>query len=160
MAQLLKISSLFVIVVGIALVVGGLWGIAFTYKNITQEKIVTPADASIPEKPVRGPLTLKAQADIIREHTLKSTGDKTFAEMPRQISKLDENNQQVLDANGKPVMVANTARDIWITATTLTTALSLGILSYAFSSLIVLFGLISIWIGVVFGALVRRGKLV
>jgi len=160
MAQLLKISSLFVIVVGIALVVGGLWGIAFTYKNITQEKIVTPADASIPEKPVRGPLTLKAQADIIREHTLKSTGYKTFAEMPRQISKLDENNQQVLDANGKPVMVANTARDIWITATTLTTALSLGILSYAFSSLIVLFGLISIWIGVVFGALVRRGKLV
>ncbi|MEK7612248.1 MAG: hypothetical protein AAB407_02820 [Patescibacteria group bacterium] len=160
MKKLLKISSVLAIVAGVALVFGGVLGIAFTYKSIAQEKIITPADASISEKPVRGPLTLKAQADIIREHALKLTGGKTYAEMPRQIPKLDQNNQPILDASGKPVMTANTARDIWITATTLTTALNLGILTYGFSSLIILFGCISIWTGIVFSALSRYGRFV
>ncbi|MDO8470083.1 MAG: hypothetical protein Q7S84_03680 [bacterium] len=158
MKNLLKVSSALAIVAGLVLVTGSIWGIYFTYRNIAQEKIVTPADSSIPEKPVRGPLTLKAQADIIREHTLKMTGGKTYAEMPRQIVKLEENNQPVLGDDGKPVMVANTARDIWITATTLTTALHLGILTYVFSGLILLFGLISIWTGIVFYTLSRRGN--
>lgn len=156
MKKLLKISSYLAIIAGIVLVVGGVWGICFTYQNIAQEKIVTPTDASIPERPVRGPFTLKAQADIIRAHTLKITGGKTYAEMPRQVQKLDTNNQPVLDQDGKPVMVENTARNIWITATTLTTALNLGILTYVFSGLILLFGLISIWTGMVFYFLGRK----
>ena len=158
MKKLPRMSSVLAIVAGIVLVVGGIWGIFFTYKNIAQEKIITPADASIPEKPVLGPLTLTAQADIIRHHTLTTTGGKTFAEMPRQIVKLDANGQPVLDADGKPVMTANTTRDIWITATTLTTALNLGILTYVFSGLILLLGFISIWTGIVFYALSRRDK--
>ncbi len=158
MKKLLKISSALAIVAGIVLVIGGVWGICFTYKNIAQEKITTPADASIPEKPVRGPFTLKAQADIIRDHTLESTGGKTFAEMPRQIPKLDDKGQQVLGSDKKPVMTANTARDIWITATTLTTAINFGIITYVFSGLILLLGCISIWTGIVFYALSRRGK--
>ena len=157
MKKLLKVSSALAIVAGIILVIGGIWGICFTYQNIAQEKIVTPADAAIPKQSVSGPFTLKAQADIIREHTLKSTGGKTFAEMPRQIPKLDENNQPILGVDGKPVMTPNTARDIWITATTLTTALNLGIMTYVFSGLILLFGCISIWSGMVFYALSQRG---
>ena len=136
MKKLLKVSSALAIIAGIVMVVGSLWSITFIYKNITQEKIVTPADASIPEKPVRGPFTLKAQADIIREHTLKTTDGKTYAEMSRE------------DAN----------RPLWITATTLTTALNLGILTYVLSGLILLFGCISIWTGIVFYALGRHGN--
>jgi hypothetical protein len=134
MNKLLKFSSILAVVAGIVLVIGGVWGICFTYTNIVREKIVTPADAAIPEQPVRGPFTLKAQADIIRHHTLDTTGGKTYAEMSRQ----------------------DPARDIWITATTLTTALNLGILTYVFSGLIILLGGISIWTGVVFRALARR----
>lgn len=111
---------------------------------------MTPDDASIPNTPVRGPLTLKAQADIIRLHTLRMTGDKTFSEMPQQIPKLDENGQPVLGEDGKPIMIGNTARNIWITATTLITALNLGIMAYAFASLTLLLGLILIWIGIIF----------
>ena len=159
MEKLLKTSSLLAILAGLILVAGGIWGICFTYKNIKQENIVTPADATIPEKPVLGPLTLRAQGDIIREHTLKSAGGKTFAQMPRQIPKLDEGGNQVLGADGKPVMVANSARDIWITATTLITALNLGILTYVFSGLVLLFGLISIWTGIVFYALSRHSSI-
>ena len=156
MKKLLVTSSVLAILAGIVLVAGGIWGIYFTYKNVANEKIVTPQDSAIPEKPVRGVLTLKAQADIIREHTLRMTGGKTFSEMPRQIPKLDDSGKPLLDAEGNPVMVANTARDIWITATTLITALHLGILTYIFSGMVLLFGFISIWTGIVFYALSRE----
>jgi hypothetical protein len=134
MKKLLITSSVLAIVVGIIMVLGGSWAALFTYRNVAQEKIVTPDDASIPNVPVRGFLTLKSQADIIREHTLKTTGGKTYAEMSRD----------------------NEQRPKWITATTLTTALHLGIITYLFSGLIILFGFISIWTGVVFGALSKR----
>jgi hypothetical protein len=134
MNKLLRVSSLLAFVVGVVMVVGGIWAICFTYKNIAQENIVTPADASIPNAPVLGPLTLKSQADVIRKHTLETTGGQTYAEMPRT----DEN------------------RSMWITATTLTTALNLGIITYLFSALIVLFGLISIWNGIIFHFMRKR----
>lgn len=158
MRTLLKVSSVMAIVAGGILAGGGIWGICFTYQNIARENIVTPKDAAIPEQAVRGPMTLKAQADVIREHTLAATLGKTFAEMPRQIAATDKDGKPVLDKDGKPVMAANTARDIWITATTLTTALNLGILTYVFSGLIVLFGCVSIWTGIVFCFLAKKSK--
>src|SRR3989344_4540722 len=139
MKKMLFVSSVLAIVAGIALVGGGIWGICFTYKNVAQEKIITPDDASIPKAPVLGPLTLKAQADIIRAHTLETTDGKVYAEMPRQIAKLDSAGNPVLDEKGQPVMVPNDARNMWITATTLTTAFNLGIVNYAFFGFVFLF---------------------
>lgn len=134
MKKLLIISSLLAIIVGFTLVLGGSWAAIFTYQNVSQEKIVTPKDAPIPNVPVRGPLTLKSQADIIREHTLKATGGKVYAEMSRD----DEQ------------------RSMWVTATTLTTALHLGIITYLFSGVIILLGLISIWTGILFSSLSKN----
>lgn len=156
MKKILLITSYLAIAIGIIMIVGGVWGISFTRENVERENITTGEDASIPNELVSGPFTLKAQADLIRMHTLKSTGGKTFAEMPRQIAKLDANGNPVLDEQGKPVMVANTARDMWITATTLTTALNLGIVTYAFSILALLFGIISVLTGVAFCFLSRK----
>jgi hypothetical protein len=156
MKKILLFSSVLAIVAGVCMVVGGAWGIAFTYENIARENITTPEDASVPGAPVRGPLTLKAQADVIRKHTLNSTGGKTYAEMPRQVAVLDEGGNPVLDTNGAPVMKANTARDMWITATALTTALNLGIITYAFSGLTLFFGLVSVWTGITFYMLRKR----
>ncbi|MCX6757526.1 MAG: hypothetical protein NTZ44_01420 [Candidatus Nomurabacteria bacterium] len=156
MKKLLKISSILAIVAGIVLIIGGLWGISFTHKNVVEEKITTSPDSSLPNQLVSGPMTLKAQAEVIREHTLKMTGGKTYAEMPREIPKLDLAGKPVLDAKGVAVMMPNTARDIWVTATALTTALHLGMITYAFSGLILLFGLISVMTGIVFSALSKR----
>ncbi len=128
MKKLLIVSSWLAGVVGVLAVVAGVWAICFTYQNVTQEKITTPADASIPSTLVAGPFTLKSQADIIRHHVLDMTGGKTYAEM----SRTDE------------------SRSLWVTATTLTTALNLGIISYVFAAFIVLFGLVSIWTGIIF----------
>ena len=156
MKKLLKVSSFLAIVAGVVLVGGGIWGATFTYQNIARENITTPEDAAIPGVPVRGPFTLKAQADIIRTHVLNTTEGQTFAEMPRQIPKVDESGTRVLNENGEPVMVVNTTRDLWITATTLITALNLGIITYAFSGFVLLFGLVSIWTGITFYALSRK----
>ena len=156
MKKVFLVSSLLVIITGIVLVGGGIWGIAFIYTNVARENITTPDDASIPGVPMRGPFTLKAQADIIRVHTLRMTEGKTFSEMPRQIPKIDETGKLVVDEDGKTVMAANTARDIWITATTLITALNLGIFAYAFVGFLILFGLFSIWTGIIFYALSRK----
>ena len=156
MKRVFLVSSLLAIIAGIALVGGGIWGLTFTYKNVARENITTPDDASIPGVPVRGPFTLKAQADIIRVHTLRMTGGKTFSEMPRQIPKLDETGKPIVDEDGKTVMTANTARDIWNTATTLITALNLGIFAYAFAGFLILFGFFSIWTGIIFYALSRK----
>lgn len=156
MKKLLSFSSVFAISAGVILLIGGLWGISFTYKNIARENITTPADAPIGQKKVRGPFTLKAQADIIREHTLKMTGGKTYSEMPREIPKLDEKGNQVLGVDGKPLMVPNTLRDVWVTVMALTTSLNLAIFAYFFSALIILFGFISLWTGIVFCKLGRN----
>jgi hypothetical protein len=134
MKKLLIISSILAMSVGIILVLGGAWAVMFTYQNVSQENIVTPEDASIPNTPVRGPFTLHSEANVIREHTLKLTNGKTYAEMSRQ----EED------------------RNLWITATTLTTALHLGIITYLFSGLIILFGLISIWTGIIFKSLSKH----
>lgn len=134
MKKLLNMSSALAIGVGIIMVFGGLWATVFTYNNVAREDIVTTEDASIPNTPVRGPFTLKSQADIIRDHILKKTNGKTYSQMSRE----DE------------------TRSLWITATTLTTALHLGIITYLFSGLIILFGCISIWTGIVFQALSKK----
>ena len=156
MKKMLSISAFLAIVVGFILIVGALSAIVFTYQNVARENIITPADAAIPGAPVRGPFTLKAQSDIIRTHVLRSTGGQTFAEMPRQIPQLNAAGQPILGADGQPVMIANAARDLWITATTLITALHLAMLTYGFSGLILLFGLVSVWTGFTFLSL-RRG---
>lgn len=156
MKKIILVSSFLTIFFGLVLAGSGVWGLVFTYTNVARENITTPDDSSIPGVPVRGPFTLKAQADIIRTHVLGMTEGKTFAEMPRQIPELDAEGKPVLDKDGKPVMVANASRDTWITATTLITALNLGIVTYAFSTIVLLFGLFAIWTGVLFYALGRK----
>ncbi len=156
MKKIYKISSILAIFVGVVMVIGGIWSFCFTYNNVAREKIVTPPDAIKSSIPVRGPLSLKTQADIIREHTLKTTGGKTYAEMPSKVNKLDQEGNPVLNEKGENVTVSNDARNIWITATTLTTALNLGIITYLFSGLVFLFGLISVWNGIVFLMLIRN----
>src|SRR3972149_268725 len=101
MKKILLVSSFLAIIFGTVLISGGIWSLTFTYKNVARENITTPDDASIPGVPVHGPFTLKAQADIIRVHTLRMTGGKAFSEMPRQIPKLDETDKPILDEEGR-----------------------------------------------------------
>ncbi len=145
--RILAIAAILSLIVGLGSVAGGVFGVVYTWNQAAAENIVTPPDAPVPETPVRGPLTMKAQADIIVEHTLENTDGLRYAEMPRFVPQVDDAGNPVLDENGEPVMVPNQARNIWITATTLTTALHLGIMAYALSALALFSGLVMIMIG-------------
>jgi hypothetical protein len=155
-SRLVAVVSLLAIIVGAFSVLGGLGGVAYTYNSAAVENITTPGDAAIAEAPVRGPLTMWAQSDIITQHQLNRTEGLRYAEMPREVAMLDDAGEPVIGEDGEPVMIANQARLSWIDATALTTVLGVGILAYAFSAFAIAVGAVLIGLGLV----VRRlGKL-
>jgi hypothetical protein len=152
----LALAGILALVVGFASFAGGLFGVWYTYDQAAAQNVVTPDDAAIPETPVRGPFTMWAQSDIITHHQLESTEGLYYAEMERMVPQLDEAGQPVLDEDGEPVMVPNEARASWINATALTTALGLGIVSYALSAFAIAVGLTLMVAGYAFLRIRRR----
>jgi|GEM_PF-422098 len=51
--------------------------------TLVAEQVTTAKDASIPNVPVDDSATALSQANIIREHSLTTTGGKTYAQLPR-----------------------------------------------------------------------------
>ena len=133
--RLLAVVGILTLVVGIGSFAGGAFGAVYTWNQAAAENITTPDDAIFPEVPLRGPLSMYAQADIIEHHQLDSTEGLRYSEMPRQVASVDEAGNPVIGEDGEPVMVANAARASWITATSLITALNVGLLAYALVSL-------------------------
>jgi hypothetical protein len=151
--RLFAVAAITALVIGIGSIAGGIFGAVYTYNQAVAENVVTPDDASIPETPVRGPFTMLSQAAIIEHHQLESTGGLRYAEMPRQVQQVDESGALVFDEAGEPVMVPNAARATWITATTLTTALNLGVMAYALSAFAIVVGVALVGNGIVFFSL-------
>ena len=147
--KLLAVVAVFAILTGVGSVLGGIGGAAYTYQQAATQDITTPADARIAEAPVRGPLTMWAQQDIITHHQLDRTGGLYYSQMEREAPVVDENGDPVLDENGDPVMGPNTARASWLDATTLTTSLSMGIMAYALSAFAIVVGLTLAALGLV-----------
>lgn len=154
--RLLTIVAIIALTVGIGSFAGGVFGAAYTYNQAVTENVTTPDDARIPEAAVRGPFTMWAQADIITHHQLERTGDLRYSEMPRTVDQVDEAGNVVLDETGAAVQVPNQARMSWLDATTLTTALNMGIIAYAFSAFAIVVGIAMTGFGVVFLSLRER----
>ncbi len=155
----LLFAGILALAVGFGSIAGGIFGVWYTWGQAVVQDVTTPSDAVIPEAPVRGPFTMWAQADIITFHQLDRTEGLYYAQMPRLIPQVDESGTPVLDANGEAVMVPNQARASWFDATTLTTALSLGIVSYALSAFAIVVGLTLAFAGYVFLHIRKRAVL-
>jgi hypothetical protein len=154
-SKLFSIVAIAAIVVGVVSILGGFGGLAYTYQAAAVENITTPDDAVIAEAPVRGPLTMWAQSDIITHHQLERTEGLRYAEMDRMVAEVDEDGNAVIGEDGEPVLVPNEARMSWIDATALTTVLGMGILAYAFSAFAIAVGAVLLGIGLV-GLRLRR----
>jgi hypothetical protein len=141
------VVALFAIIVGAFSAIGGIFGIGYTYQQAAVENITTPGDAVFAEVPVRGPLSMWAQSDIITQHQLDRTEGLRYAEMPREIEQVDENGEVVLDEAGEPAMTENVNRLSWLDATSLTTVLGMGILAYAFGAFALVVGLTLMGLG-------------
>ncbi|HEX6287498.1 MAG TPA: hypothetical protein VFZ80_08430 [Acidimicrobiia bacterium] len=147
---ILLATAILALAVGFGSMAGGIFGAWYTWDHAAAQNVVTPDDAAIPETAVRGPFTMWAQADIITHHQLENTDGLYYAEMDRMVPQVDENGEVVLDENGEALMVPNEARASWLNATTLTTALSLGIVSYALAAFAFFTGLTLVAVGFVF----------
>jgi hypothetical protein len=169
------ISGGVLIVLGVVVVVLGIWGFMFTRDHIKQEGIVfgpasDPAVAEHAEKWAGDPVETGSQAlafaEVMREHTLESTNGMTYAEMGRFQSAANPSDPKgtndeaaaAKDAKGQPI--ANSARDIWVTETALTTALNTGFMSEMLSifSIIVGVALLLTGIGLVILAFAVFGR--
>jgi hypothetical protein len=153
-------AAILSLAVGLGSLAGGIFGAWYTWDQAVAQDVTTPDDAVIPETPVRGPFTMWAQSDIITHHQLDNSGGLYYSQMPREIPQVDENGAAVLDENGEQVMVPNEARASWMGATTLTTALGLGIVAYALSAFAVVIGLTLMVIGYVFLQIRKKAVLI
>ncbi len=155
----LLLAAILALVVGFGAMSGGAFGFWYVWDHAVAQDVVTPDDAVIPETPVRGPFTMWAQADIITHHQLDRTDGLYYAQMDRTVPAVDDAGNAIMDENGEPVMVPNEARASWLNATTLTTALSLGIVSYALAAFAIVIGLTLVMTGFVFLHIRRKAVL-
>lgn len=129
------------ILFGIVAIFMGVNGFTTTRDSLEQENIVfgsvdDPAVAEHAEQwagqQVQNGDQARAFALVIREHALESTGGLTYAEMGRYLSADDPDDPAgtsdeaaaLKDDGGNPV--PNGARNTWVTATALTSALNMG----------------------------------
>jgi hypothetical protein len=149
-SSILLIAGILALVVGFGAMAGSAFGAWYTWDQAVAQDIVTPDDAVIPETPVRGPFTLWAQSDIITHHQLEATDGLYYSQMDRMVPQVDDQGAVVVDDSGEAVMVPNEARSSWLTATTLTTALNMGVLSYALAAFAFAVGITLAFTGYVF----------
>ncbi|HEY7344545.1 MAG TPA: hypothetical protein VH620_03215 [Gaiella sp.] len=159
------VSGGVLIAFGIVVIVLGVWGISFTRDHLEQEGIVfgpasDPAVAEHAEQwageQVKTGSQALAFANVMREHTLESTGGLTYAEMGRFQSAADPTDPKgtndeaaaAKDENGQPI--SNGARDIWVTETALTTALNMGFMSEMLSVFSIVVGVALLLTGIGF----------
>lgn len=71
------------IVLGALMILGGATTWLMVSSELEDQEIVTPEDACLPERQVKGPFTAYCQAEIIDEHARDATGGQTFAQLPR-----------------------------------------------------------------------------
>jgi hypothetical protein len=150
---------------GVVVIVLGAWGISFTRDHLKQEGITfgpasDPAVAKHAEQyagqQVETGRQALAFANVMREHTLASTGGLTYAEMgrfqsaenPTDPKGTNDEAAAAKDANGQPI--SNGARDIWVTETALTTALNMGFMSEMLSVFSIVVGVALLLTGIGF----------
>jgi len=151
------VASVILVAFGIASMVVGFQGRAEVNDTLAKENIVAPADSTIPGQKVDTGSEAKAMANVMREHTLASSGGLTYAEMGKYRvadgSPKGTNDAElaVKDANGKPL--SNPVRDLWVTETALTTALNTSYFASQVGLFAIVMGFALLLTGIGFGVL-------
>jgi hypothetical protein len=130
-------ASGILILFGTGAIVAGALGFSEVRDTIARENITATPDAAElgvdlePGEPVDTGAEAKEFAKIIRAHVLESTGGRTYAEMGRYLTPTGEETndeaEAATDDEGNPV--SNGLRNLWVTATSLTTALNTAFLA-------------------------------
>jgi hypothetical protein len=87
--NLRKLASIGAVALGVALVLGGIATWILVSTTLSEQRIVTPEDACLPDRTVSGPFTAYCQARIIDQHALAATDGLTYAELERDDPRRD-----------------------------------------------------------------------
>lgn len=109
--------------------------------KLAAEKIVTTADAAIPNTPVTDHQTAHAMADVINKHALEASGGLTYSELGRFMSEANPDDpagtsdeaEALKDASGRPV--PNPIRTVAFQASALRSALLSSALAFHLAEL-------------------------
>ena len=155
-------ASVFLIAIGAGSIGLGAWGFNEVRDSLAREHIVGTPDSTIPGQKVDTGSEARAFADVMRKHTLESTDGRTYAEMGRF---LDAQGKETSDeakaakdpATGRPV--PNRARDLWVTETALTTALTMAFMGERLAVFGIVMGVALLLTGIGFLVLTLGGAL-
>jgi hypothetical protein len=152
------LSGVVLVLFGAGAVVIGALGFNEVRDTIAREKITATDDAAElgvdlePGEPIDTGQEAKEFAKIIRTHALEATGGKTYAEMGRYLTadgeETNDEAEAAVDENGQPVQ--NGLRNLWVTATALTTALNTAYLAERIAMFAVVMGVALLLTGVGF----------
>ncbi len=149
-------ASIILIAFGIGAIYMGVDGRSQVRSDLAAEGIVGTEDSTIPGEKVDTGAEAQAFAAVIRKHTLEATEGQTYSEMGRFIGKdgkptSDEKAAAVNPETGKPV--ENGLRNMWVTATALTTALSTAYFAESVATFAIVMGIALLLAGIGFGVL-------
>lgn len=149
-------ASIVLVAFGIGALYMGIDGRSYVRDNLAAEKIVGTEDSTIPGQLVDTGAEAQAFAQVMREHTLESTGGKTYSEMGRFLDANgkdtnDEKAAAINEQTGKPV--ENGLRNLWVTETALTTALNTAYFAEQVALFSIVMGVAMILAGLGFGVL-------
>lgn len=84
-----RVASTASIVLGVLFIVAAAATALMVRSELDAQNIVTPEDACLPGREVRGPFTAWCQAEIIEEHAKEATDGLTYAELDRDDPRRD-----------------------------------------------------------------------
>ncbi len=147
------VASIILIAFGLVSVYVGIDGRDRVQTDLAREQIVGTPDSSIPGQKVDTGAEAQAFAKVIRKHTLEATGGQTYAQMGRFLDEAgkptsDEKLAAVDPKTGKPV--ENGLRNMWVTATGLTTALNTAYFAESVATFVIVMGVAMLLTGIGF----------
>lgn len=161
------IAAIVLVIGGLGMIVAGAVGQSDVRDRLANEGIVGTPDMNpqdidaayaeeVPDCDVAGELIdtgSKAQcfADYLRIHQLTNTNGQTYAEMDRFVDEQGNPTSDEAEAARNPetgAPMANQAREGWVTATALTTALNMSFFAESVAMFSIAVGVILILIGV------------
>ena len=168
------VASAVLIAFGSAAIYMGFDGRSTVRESLKQEQIVfgsadDPAIAKHASQWADQQVTTGAQArafaEVIHEHALEGSAGLTYAQLGRFVSAADPDNPAgtsdeaaaLKDENGVPV--SNSARNTWITATGLSTALNMSYLAEQMALFGIVVGFALLLAGLGFGIMILGGAL-
>jgi hypothetical protein len=155
-------ASVLLIAVGIGSIGLGAWGFNEVRDNLARENIVGTPDSSIPGQKVNTGSEARAFASVMRKHALEATGGQTYAEMGRFLDAKgnptsDESKAAKDPKTGQPV--ENGLRNLWVTETALTTALTMAYMGERLAVFGMVMGVALVLVGIGFLVLTLGGAL-